>query len=195
MKKSIFLIAAGLFLASGCTSVSVDDFKDSAPAFVLEDYFDGETRAWGLFEDRTGKVRRQFVVDISGSWDGTTLLLNEDFRYNDGELENRVWTITKAGPNDYLGETAQSVGIAVGKTAGNAFRWAYDFNLKVGDSIWKVHFDDWMFLQPNGVLLNKATVSRWGLKIGTVFLSFSKLPPTDASSQATVKSSAALEPA
>ena len=58
--------------------------------------------------------------------------------------------------------------------AGNAFHWKYDFNLKVGDGYWKVKFDDWMFMQPNGVLLNKATVTRWGFELGTVFLSFSK---------------------
>jgi len=195
MQKSIFLTTVVLFLSSGCTSMSVDDFKDSGPALVLEDYFEGETRAWGLFEDRTGIVRRQFVVDISGRWDGTTLILDEDFRYSDGETENRLWTITKTGPNEYVGETAEAVGTAVGKTAGNAFRWEYDFNLKVGDSAWKVHFDDWMFLQPNGVLLNKATVSRWGLKIGTVFLSFTKIPPNYQGRPSEVRLPVELEPA
>ena len=195
MQKSIFLISFGLFLASGCTSMSVDDFKETGPALILENYFDGETQAWGLFEDRTGTVRRQFVVEISGRWDGTTLILDEDFRYSDGAKENRLWTITKTGPNDYVGETAEAVGPAVGKTAGNAFRWEYDFNLKVGDSAWKVHFDDWLFLQPNGVLLNKATVSRWGIKIGTVFLSFRKLPPAGKSRLPDVRPESELEPA
>jgi hypothetical protein len=195
MQKSIFLMPLGLFLASGCTSMSVDEFKDSGPKFVLEDYFKGETQAWGLFEDRTGKVRRQFVVDISGRWDGTTLILDEDFRYSDGGTENRLWTITKTGPNDYVGETTEAVGAAIGKTAGNAFRWEYNFNLKVGDSAWKVHFDDWMFLQPNGVLLNKATVSRWGIKIGTVFLSFTKPASNEQATPSKVRPLSELESA
>ena len=97
MEKSIYLVSAGLLLAGGCTSMSVDDFENTGPAFVLEDYFDGEPRAWGLFEDRMGNVRREFVVDISGRWDGTTLILTEDFRYNDGETEPREWPITKNG--------------------------------------------------------------------------------------------------
>jgi hypothetical protein len=193
MEKSIALIAAGIFLASGCTSMSIDEFESEGPAFVLEEFFEGKTRARGLFEDRLGAIRRQFVVDITGQWDGKTLILTEDFLYNDGETETRQWTITKTGPNSYRGTTNQAIGYAVGKAAGNAFNWEYDFNLEVGDSTWKVHFNDWMFLQPDGAMLNKATVSRWGFKIGTVFLSFDKSPETDSSQPLAVESSVPLE--
>jgi len=168
-------------MLNACGTMSVEEFDQGQPELVLEDYFSGKSRAWGLFEDRTGKVRREFVVDIDGVWDGETLTLNEDFVYSDGEKENRVWVLRKTGPNSYAGTTENAVGEATGKSAGNAFNWSYDFNLDVGDSVWKVHFDDWMFLQPNGVLLNKAEVSRWGFKIGTVFLSFQKLESSDRS--------------
>lgn len=154
--------------------MQIQDFDQTEPALVLEEYFEGRTTAWGLFEDRFGNVQRQFVVEINGVWDGKTLILNEDFVYADGETENRVWAITKVGDDTYEGETESVIGTAIGKMAGNAFHWTYDFNLKVGDSSWKVKFDDWMFLQPNGVLLNKATITRWGFTLGTVFLSFSK---------------------
>lgn len=164
-----------LTMLNACGTMSVEEFDQGQPELVLENYFSGKSRAWGLFEDRTGKVRREFVVDIDGVWDGETLTLNEDFVYSDGETENRVWVLRKTGPDSYAGTTENAVGEATGRSAGNAFNWSYDFNLSVGDSVWKVHFDDWMFLQPNGVLLNKAEVSRWGFKIGTVFLSFQKL--------------------
>ena len=51
--------------------------------------------------------------------------------------------------------------------------------LKVGGSRVKVHFDDWMFLQPNGVLINKATVSKLGLDIGRVTIAFTKKADAD----------------
>ena len=169
------VLLPGLLLLGACGTMNIEDFAAGKPELVLEDYFAGKTRAWGLFEDRTGKVRREFVVDIDGVWDGETLTLDEDFVYSDGETENRVWTLKKTGEKTYTGTTANAVGEASGELSGNAFNWKYDFNLAVGDSTWKVHFDDWMFLQPNGVLLNKAEVSRWGFKLGTVFLSFQKL--------------------
>jgi len=155
--------------------MKINDFKNATPLFVLEDYFQGKTRAWGMFEDRFGTVRRQFVVDITGTWDGNILTLNEDFVYNDGEKENRVWEIRKIDDGNYMGKTDNAVGEAAGTLRGNAFNWQYDFNLKVGDGSWKVHFDDWMFLQSNDVVINIATVSRWGLKMGTVFLTFQQI--------------------
>ncbi len=162
--------------------MKIEDFENTGPEFVLEDYFEGETRAWGMFEDRFGVIQRQFVVDIHGEWDGRTLKLREDFLYNDGEEETRTWYLEKTGEDSYEGQTDNVIGIAKGRIKGNAFNWTYDFNLKVGDSIWKVNFDDWMILQPDGVLLNKATVKRWGFKLGTVYISFNK-PETSVAMQ------------
>jgi len=174
MKSKVLILILTGTLIGGCSGMHIDEFQKTQPEFVLEEYFQGHTVAWGLFEDRFGRVQRQFVVEINGTWDGTTLIINEDFVYNDGETENRIWTVVKTGDSTYVGETENSIGQALGESQGNAFHWAYDFNLKVGDSSWKVGFDDWMFLQPDGVLLNKAVVTRWGFKIGTVFLAFSK---------------------
>lgn len=172
--RAIAALASFLILTACGTTMTTEDFKSQEPTLVLEDYFSGQTVASGLFEDRFGNVRTQFKVDIKGEWDGKTLTLDEDFLYQDGSTEFRRWVINKTGPNTYTGTTDQAIGEAKGITSGNAFRWEYKFNLNVGDGVWKVKFDDWMFLQKDGVLLNKATVYRWGFKIGTVFISFQK---------------------
>ena len=66
------------------------------------------------------------------------------------------------------------IGIAKGEAYGNALNWQYDINLKIGDSRLRVRFNDWMYLQPSGVLLNRAHVTKLGVEIGTVTLVFSK---------------------
>lgn len=155
--------------------MNLQDFKTIMPELRLEEFFVGKSKARGLFEDRFGKVRTQFTVDIEGAWDGNTLTLNESFEYADGDQEKRTWTIRKTGPSTYEGATENVVGVAKGEISGNAFNWRYDFNLKVrDDKVWKVAFDDWMFLQSDGVLLNKARLKRWGVTLGTVFISFTK---------------------
>lgn len=156
----------------------IEQFQNSAPEFRLERYFDGRVLAWGWFEDRFGKVQRQFFVEIDGQWDGQQLILDEAFEYSDGETEHRTWTITPDGQGGYLGHAADIVGTAQGQSAGNALNWRYSMDLKVGDRHWRVHFNDWMLLQPGGVLLNRATVSKWGLTLGEVRLFF--LKPEDA---------------
>lgn len=168
------LAALFLVLIAGCTAMEPADFANDGPRLVLEDYFTGHTRAWGLFEDRFGKVRRQFVVDMVGTRQGDDLILNETFTYNDGERDQRVWTIRKTAPDRYEGTAGDIIGTAQGRAAGNAINWAYRMDLKVGDGRWRVAFDDWMFLQRDGVLLNRAHVSRWGIEIGSLAIFFMK---------------------
>ena len=64
------------------------------------------------------------------------------------------------------------VGVASGEAYGNALNWRYDMDLKVGDGTMRVHFNDWMFLQPSGVLLNRARVTKLGFAVGEVTLAF-----------------------
>jgi hypothetical protein len=176
MQQRIYCLIILSLMLGGCTKMKIEDFDNTTPQFVLEDYFAGKTRAWGMFEDRFGRIQRQFVVDITGEVDGKTLTLREDFVYNDGEKETRIWVLEKTSDTTYEGTTDNVIGVAKGTINGNAFNWIYDFNLKVDDSYWKVKFDDWMILQPDGVLLNKATVTRWGIKLGTVYISFNRVP-------------------
>ena len=47
--------------------------------------------------------------------------------------------------------------------------------LKTGESkTLRVKFDDWMFLQPAGVLLNRARMSKFGVELGVTTIAFMK---------------------
>ena len=174
MTRNLPYILVILLTLGACSSMKIDDFAETGPELRPEEYFAGKTRAWGIFEDRFGNLKREFVVDIQGDWDGNTLTLTENFFYSDGETEQRIWKITRTGDGLYEGRAADVVGIAKGVAQGKALNWSYDLMLKVGDSEIKVRFDDWMFLQPGGVMINRADVSKFGLNIGTVTLFFSK---------------------
>ena len=155
--------------------MNIEKFKGSQPTFLLEDYFEGKTEAWGMFHDRFGNLKRTFKVDITGTLKSDTLTLDEKFLYDDGEQDSRVWTIKILGNNQYSGTASDVVGEAKGISEGNALNWKYKLNLKVGDSTILVDFDDWMFLQDKGVLINRAEVKKWGLNIGVVTITFLKL--------------------
>ena len=193
MQKTLLgMIFLGVVL-TGCGGMDIKNFEAATPQLVLEEYFAGKTRAWGIFEDRFGKLRRQFTVDIDGRWDGRTLVLDERFVYRDGERDRRVWTIEKVGPNRYQGRADDVIGVATGEAKGNALSWRYNMDLKVGDSTLRVHFDDWMFLQPDNVLINRARVSKWGVKLGQVTLFFSKSTLKSANTDRPVTSDQAMQ--
>lgn len=172
----LFLVST-LAGATGCANVAIDEFENTMPVLKIEDYFIGTTWAWGIFEDRFGALRRQFKVNINGSWDGEKLILDEDFLYSDGEQDKRVWVIKKLAEGRYEGTADDVVGKAIGVGEGNALRWRYKLNLPVGNNVYLVDFDDWMYLQSDDVLVNRATVSKWGFNLGTVTLFFSKQRP------------------
>jgi hypothetical protein len=67
------------------------------------------------------------------------------------------------------------VGTASGQTSGNAFFWAYTLRLPVGERVFEVQFDDWMWLVDERVMLNKAVMSKFGIRLGEVTLAFTKL--------------------
>ena len=79
------------------------------------------------------------------------------------------------GENKYSGTADDVIGKAIGIAKGNALNWKYKLDLKVNDSNIKVDFDDWMFLQDKGILMNRAEVKKWGLNIGVVTITFLKV--------------------
>ncbi len=142
----------------------------------LEEFFAGDTRLWGVFRDRFGTVRRQFTITANGTWDGSTLTLNEYIEYDDGEDERRVWRIEKVGDSRYEGHTDGVTGKAVGTVDGNTLRWRYEFALRFKNRTINLMFDDCMYLQGDGVMINCVTVRKFGFRIGEIIGTFMKGP-------------------
>lgn len=163
-----------LMLTTGCAGMKPEDFRDTTPVLDLEDYFTGSVRAWGIFQDRGGNIRRQFVVDILGYRDGNDLVLEEDFVYADGEQSRRVWRLTRIDEHHYEGRAEDVEGVARGVLYGQAFNFRYTLNLEVGERTWRVNFNDWMFKHEDGVLINRAEMSKFGVRLGEVTLFFKK---------------------
>lgn len=176
MKKLLVLLAGVVGLA-GCGSLDVDKYKNASPELDLRTYFDGTLDAYGIFVDRSGEVVRRFQVRIDAHWEGDTGVLDEHFRYADGETQRRVWTITRHNKNRYTGSADDVVGNARGEAAGNALRWRYTLALPVGERVVNVQFDDWMFLMEDGVMLNRSVMRKYGIRLGEVILSFHRRQP------------------
>nr|WP_233246918.1 MULTISPECIES: DUF3833 domain-containing protein [Limnohabitans] len=159
---------------SGCASPSIEDYAQDKPTLDLRSYFNGKVDAWGVFTDRQGKVVKRFTVDMACTWQGEQGVLDERFVYSDGTQERRIWKLTHLGNGQYQGTAGDVVGIASGQTRGNAFRWGYTLALPVDGRVLHVSMDDWMYLMNDRVMLNKARMSKWGVHLGDVTLSFTR---------------------
>lgn len=167
------LAALALGLA-GCSAPLPSHYAAERPVLDPSRYFNGRLDAWGMFQDRFGKVVKRFTVEMNCRWEGDTGTLEEDFLYADGTRERRVWTLRRVAPDRYIGTAADVVGEAVGVVAGNAFNWRYTLALPIEGRTWHVDFDDWMFLVDDQVMLNRAVMSKFGIRLGEVTLSFTK---------------------
>ena len=177
MPSRRLLLSAGVTSAlalTGCASPSISDFAGQKPELDLRTYFNGTLDAYGVFLDRSGKVARRFTVVMRCTWNGDEGVLDEDFTYSDGTTEKRVWRLKHLGNGRYSGTAGDVVGTAFGETQGNAFRWGYTLSLPVDGKVYEVQFDDWMYLMDDRVMLNKAVMSKFGIRLGEVTLSFIK---------------------
>ncbi|MCY1553719.1 hypothetical protein D9M68_902300 [compost metagenome] len=117
---------------------------------------------------------KRFTVVMRCSWTGEDGVLDEDFTYSDGTTQKRIWRLKHLGNGRYTGTADDVVGTALGEARGNAFRWGYTLALPVDGKVWHVEFDDWMYLMNDRVMLNKARMSKFGIHLGEVTLSFVK---------------------
>ena len=140
----------------------------------MEEFFDGKVVAYGQFQDVFGTARRRFDVTIDGTWDGRELRLVEDFVYEDGSTEQRIWTLEKTGPETWRGTAPGVIGEATGEERGDAFNWTYTIDLPVPDGTLRVTFDDWMWQLSETRVLNRAYMKKYGADIGEVIIFFEK---------------------
>jgi len=174
------VLSAALVLAACTGKPSLTDASLPGPEFELEEFFDGKLVAYGQFQDILGTVRRSFTVTIVGDWDGQRLRLVEDFVYEDGATEQRVWTLIKTGDETWEGTAPGVIGVAVGIEDGNRFNWRYEIDLPVPSAdgavqTVRVIFDDWMWQLSEDRLFNRAYMQRFGIDIGDVSISFERL--------------------
>jgi hypothetical protein len=176
--KRVGVCVMGIALLSGCSSVKVSEYANENPKLDLADYFNGTIDAHGIFTDRSGKVVKRFKVVIDAQWtvqDGKKVgVLDEAFTYSDGSTQRRVWTLTEIAPKRYKGTASDVVGEALGDVAGNALNWSYTLALPVDGKVYNVQFNDWMYQMDDKVMLNKATMTKFGIYLGEVTLAFYK---------------------
>lgn len=171
MKTLLATLTLGL---AGCSATTIDHYRAEKPALDLKSYMNGTLDAWGMFQGRSGEVKKRFHVVIDAKWQGDTGVLDERFSWSDGTTSRRIWTLTRQADGSFRGKADDVVGEAIGEVAGNALRWRYVLKLPVDGTTYHVDFDDWMFLMDDKVMLNRSYMSKWGFRLGEVTLTFVK---------------------
>ena len=174
MQNFVIIFCLAFPFLTGCTNPSMKNVVSKDIPFELLEYFEGKTTAWGLVVDRFGNLQRTFKVQLTGERDNNKLLLKEYFSYNDGERETREWVITKTKTGSYQGKSKDTIGFAKGRKVGNTVRMVYDTTITIRDLDIRVSFDDRFVKSDKNVVINRAKILKWGIKIADVTIFFSK---------------------
>jgi hypothetical protein len=175
MLRKLLTAAAALLGLAGCAGPSPQIYAGGTPALDLSQFFNGRVEAWGMVQERDGKVIRRMHVVMDCSWEGDTGVFDETFTYDDGSTEKRIWTVHKDGSR-YTGTAADVVGEARGETVGHAFNWRYVLAYKGESGVVKLDMDDWMWLIDERTVANRTRFSKFGIGFGEVSLFFRKAP-------------------
>ena len=174
----LIVLGAAVALVAACSSPKPEQYASQMPKLDVQRYFNGTLDAHGMFQDRSGDVIKRFVVTMRCTWEGDTGILDEDFVYADGTKQKRVWTLKKTGDGRFTATAPDVIGAAEGVVSGNALRWKYVLALPVNGKVINVDMEDWMFLIDENVMLNRTAMSKYGVGLGNVTISFTRRKPT-----------------
>lgn len=147
--------------------------NDTAP-FDLLSWLEGPTYATGVVEDRNGRVRRRFTVDLTGTAEANSLRLHERFVFDDGERQERTWILTRGAGGNFTGRSDDSVSEAQGRFAEGAAYLSSELRLTIGKRSLAMRFDDAFYPTGPGLVLNRSTMSKWGIRLGQILIQFRK---------------------
>ena len=163
-----------LFLLAGCAGVDIEEYAGSEPRLDIAEYFTGTTSAWGMVQDYSGEVQRRFTVEIEGTYEDDTLTLDESFVFSDGETDRRVWTFKRIDDHRWVGTASDVEGQVEARQYGHAFHMRYPLEIAIDGRMITFTMDDWMYLQPDGRLINKTAMRKFGFTLGEITLVFEK---------------------
>jgi hypothetical protein len=155
-------------------STALQDYKKTDSPFDIKEYFNGNVIAWGTVQDYSQEVTRRFCVEIVGTWEGNNGVLAEKFYFNDGEISFRNWQLTKQTDGSYQGVAEDVANVAIGKHQGFAFQFQYELLLKIDNETYQVSMDDWMYQLDQYRVMNKTSMSKFGIEVAEITLFFDK---------------------
>ena len=152
---------------------SLSDYAGEAPEFNVRTSLGGVFLADGVIYDYSGRVNARFRANITGKFNETGGVMDEEFFYADrAEPQHRQWRITYTGPQTFTAEADDIVGTALGEASGNALRFTYKLRLpeRLGGHVLDVV--DWLYLMEDGTIVNRSDMRKFGFRAAELIAIF-----------------------
>lgn len=160
----LLVLVQRLFL--GFMAQAPADYTATAPAFDLRQTLDGPLVASGVIYGPTGRVATRFTADMRGTWNAAGGTLAESFRFDSGTTLERTWRIVPGEAGRFTATADDVAGTGEGEVSGATAVLRY--RLRLPGSSREVDVTDWLYLAPDGVIVNRAQFRRFGILLGEI---------------------------
>ncbi len=142
-----------------------DHYAHLSPPFDLRHHLSGPLVLEGILYGPTGRVTSRFVADAEGIWQGDDGTLRETFHYDSGRVQAREWKLRLLPGNRIEGRADDVDGIATGQISGPTVQMHYRYRLPADAGGHVLSVTDWMYLAPNGSILNRSQFVKAGITV------------------------------
>jgi hypothetical protein len=139
--------------------------KAAGPVFDLSRHLSGPLLLEGVIHGPTGHVTSRFTADAYGDWTGPSGTLREVFYYDTGRQQSREWQLKVSPDGKIEGTAVDVVGVARGQVAGSTVVMRYRFRLPAESGGHVLNVTDWMYLAPNGTIMNRSQFTKAGIMV------------------------------
>ena len=160
-------LAALIFVnrTAGFAAQRPADYAGQYPAFDLRTHLSGPIRCEGVIYGPLGRVASRFVGDFEASWEGNRGVMKEYFLYDSGTTQTREWRLQLGNDGRIRAEADDLIGHGRGQQQGPSVNLNYTIRLprEAGGHVLRV--TDWMYLAPNGAIVNRSQFRKFGIKV------------------------------
>lgn len=151
------------------------DYAHGSPQFDLREHLNGPIECEGVIYGPTGRVTSRFVGQFDAVWNGNVGVMKEEFRYDSGTVQNREWHLTIGNDGKIKAEAPDVVGIGEGTQMGSAVQLNYRIRLPEDAGGHVLDTVDWMYLAPNGSVVNRSQFRKFGIKVAELVATMRKV--------------------
>ena len=155
-----------------------EDYSDDATEFDLQTCLNGPMLCEGIIYGPTGRVVSRFVANFDVAWTGNRAQMRESFRYDSGEVQNRVWNLEMKDDGTFSANADDVEGSGQGKVCGGAVQLSYRIRLPKDAGGHLLNVTDWMYMTNNGTIMNRSQFRKFGIKVAELVATIRKEPAT-----------------
>ncbi|SNR48958.1 DUF3833 family protein [Puniceibacterium sediminis] len=159
----------------GFTAQKPADYAHGSQTFDLRRHLNGPVLCEGVIYGPTGRVTSRFVGHFDVRWDGDVGVMAERFEYDSGDTQDREWHL-RLGADGRIDATAEDViGTGTGWQSGPSVQLRYRIRLPEDAGGHVLSATDWMYLAPNGTIINRSQFRKYGFKVAELVATMRRL--------------------